>query len=195
MFPSLAMRSMPTALLAVTAISFAPSFLPACKKSESASAADGGVDASPPAPPAASIEEAPEAGVGMDATPGGAASTARPTVHPSGPPAVGNACTAKEPREASACAPGGFEELACTGGVWKVAQTCRGPGRCKADGAGVHCDPGVPAAGDACLESAAPRCASVHTVFVCKGGGWESSMCVPPGKCVPNAKNGVAGCK
>ena len=81
------------------------------------------------------------------------------------------------------------------GGVWKVAETCRGPGGCKSDATGVQCDPGTPRAGDACVSSAAPRCSNVHTVFTCKSGAWETSLCVPPSKCAPNAKNGVAGCK
>jgi hypothetical protein len=190
MFPSCVMRSMPVALLAFASLSLASSFIQACKKSESgAPGGDGGLGLDA-APPDASADMASEAGAVASAS--AAATVARPVVHPSGPPAVGNGCTGKE---ASACAPGGFEELACANGVWKVAQVCRGPGACKADGAGVHCDLGPPAAGDPCAESAAPRCASVHTVFACKGGTWESSMCVPPGKCVPNAKNGVAGCK
>jgi hypothetical protein len=191
MFPSFVMRSMPIALLACASLFSASSFIQACKKSESGPpGGDGGLGLVA-APPDASADIAPDAGA-VVAAGSAAASVARSVVHPSGPPAAGNGCTGKE---ASACAPGGFEELACVSGVWKVAQVCRGPGACKADGAGVHCDPGPPAAGDPCAESAAPRCASVHTVFACKGGTWESSMCVPPGKCVPNAKNGVAGCK
>jgi len=144
------------------------------------------------------VEPTPDAGASATTPASGAGLGPKPLVRPAGPPAAGNACSPKDPREASACAPGGFEELACIGGVWKVAQVCRGPGQCKpgtAEATGVHCDLGVPAMGDPCAASAAPRCASVHTVYTCKGGTWESSMCVPPGKCVPNAKNGVAGCK
>jgi hypothetical protein len=195
MFPCSAMRSMPHAFRLATfaAAAFAVLFVQACKKSESAApSSDGGIDAAPlAAMDAAEPETTPDAAA-ADAAP---ANVTHAAVHPVGPPAVGNGCNPKDPKEARACAPGGFEELACMGGVWKVAQVCRGPGACKTDAAGVHCDPGPPAAGDPCAEPAAPRCASVHQVFMCKAGLWESSMCVPPGKCVPNAKNGVAGCK
>jgi hypothetical protein len=178
--------------LATIVLCAALSFAGACKRPQGAGA-DAGPDAAPtaaapeggpePAPPASAADAASEA------------PTHAPVVRPSGPPAAGNACAAKDAKEAVACASGGFEELACTGGVWKVSETCRGPGGCKADAAGVHCDPGTPRAGDACPAAAAPRCSNVHTVFTCKSGAWESSLCVPPSKCVPNAKNGVAGCK
>jgi hypothetical protein len=59
----------------------------------------------------------------------------------------------------------------------------------------VHCDPSTLRAGDACVEAAPPPCSNVHTVFACKNGAWESSLRVPPSKRVPNAKNGVPGCK
>jgi hypothetical protein len=190
--PSL--RSM-TIALAATVLSLTP-FVQACKSAGSAGpgAADAPADVAPPPPaaPEPDAEAAPDAIA--DAAPTSATPHAAP-VRPSGPPAAGNACAPKEPKESSACAPGGFEELACSGGVWKVAQICRGPGGCKSDAAGVHCDPGTPLAGDACGATAVPRCANVHTVFTCKNGSWESSLCVPPSKCVPSAKNGVAGCK
>jgi hypothetical protein len=158
------------------------------------SGSDGGVDAATIAPVAESA--APSAEPSPSASAADAAAPSHGVVlHPLGPPAAGNACSPKEAKEAVACAPGGFEELSCVGGIWKVSETCRGPGGCKADSAGVRCDPGTPRAGDACPASAEPRCSNVHTVFTCKNGTWESSLCVPPSKCSPNAKNGVAGCK
>jgi hypothetical protein len=177
---SLLLLSLPAAAL---------SFVPACKASRGEG--DGGADAAssaqaPPVPSSAPLASASAADAAAEAPTHGV------VVRPASPPAAGNACAAKE---AVACAPGGFEELACTAGVWRVSETCRGPGGCKADGAGVHCDPGTPRAGDACSASAVPRCSNVHTVFTCKSGVWESSLCVPPSKCAPNAKNGVAGCK
>ena len=163
-------------------------------------AADAGSDAAPaassPGPADAGVTAAPSSSAIAAAADAATEAPAHaPAVHPAGPAAAGNACMPKEGKEATACAPGGFEELTCAGGVWKVSETCRGPGGCKADAAGVHCDPGTPRAGDACPETAAPHCSNVHTVFICKNGAWESSLCVPPSKCVPNAKNGVAGCK
>jgi hypothetical protein len=183
----------PVALLVPAFGGWALAFVPACKMLGSPGP-DGGVDAAASA--LAPDSEAPSA---EPSPPASAADAAAPAhgavVHPVGPPAAGNACAAKEAKEAVACAPGGFEELTCVGGVWKVSETCRGPGGCKADSAGVHCDPGTPRAGDACPATAEPRCSNVHTVFTCKNGAWESSLCVPPSKCSPNAKNGVAGCK
>ena len=168
-------------------------FVPGCKMLSGAGF-DGGADA------AASLPDAPSATPPGEPSPSASAADAAAPAHggvfhPAGPPAAGNACVAKEGKEAVACAPGGFEELTCTGGIWKVTETCRGPGGCKFDSAGVHCDPGTPRAGDACPATAEPRCSNVHTVFSCKNGAWESSLCVPPSKCSPNAKNGVAGCK
>jgi hypothetical protein len=169
------------------------SFVSGCKGLAGARP-DGGVDGAASAPVSASqapsVEPSPSASAADAEAPAHAA-----VVHAAGPPSAGNACASKDAKEAVACAPGGFEELTCAGGVWKVSETCRGPGGCKADGAGVHCDPGTPRAGDACPATAAPRCSNVHTVFTCKNGAWESSLCVPPSKCAPNAKNGVAGCK
>jgi hypothetical protein len=146
-------------------------------------------------PPADASEAPPSTGPETSADAATAGPAHAPAPHPAGPPAAGIACAPKDPKEATACAPGGFEELTCTGGLWKVSETCRGPGGCKSDATGVHCDPGVARAGDACPATAPPHCSNVHTVFICKNGSWESSLCVPPAKCVPNAKNGVAGCK
>ncbi len=177
--------------LAVLVLCVVLSFAPACKMLHGG-ATDGGPDAAP----GATAEAGPEPTAAASAADAAAeAPTHAAVVHLSGPPAAGNACAAKDAKDAIACAPGGFEELTCAGGVWKVSETCRGPGGCKADGAGVRCDPGTPRAGDACPATGAPRCSNVHTVFTCKSGAWESSLCVPPSKCVPNAKNGVAGCK
>jgi hypothetical protein len=181
-------------LLAVPLFGVALSFVPACKLLHG-EAGDGGSDVAAPAAASASEAPAPSASARDAAS---EAPTRAPVVHPAGPPAAGNACSrqdAKETNETTACAPGGFEELTCVGGAWKVSETCRGPGGCKADAAGVHCDPGTPRAGDACLEATPPRCSNVHTVFACKNGAWESSLCVPPSKCAQNAKSGVAGCK
>ncbi len=158
-------------------------------------ATDGGGDALIAPSPSAAASETPAPSSSASAEDAAAAAPTHALVRPAGPPAAGNACAPRDAKEAAACAPGGFEELACVGGVWKVAETCRGPGGCKADTTGVQCDSGTPRAGDACLATAAPRCSNVHTVFACKNGAWESSLCVPPSKCVPNAKNGVAGCK
>jgi hypothetical protein len=193
-------------LLAVTLSGGALSFVPACKLLHGG-AADGGADSGSDGAPVAASASASDtpassssSSSSSSAAPDAAseAPTHAPVVHPAGPPAPGNACSpkdAKDAKETNACAPGGFEELTCAGGVWKVSETCRGPGGCKVDGAGVHCDPGTPRAGDACPAAATPRCGNVHTVFACKSGAWETSLCVPPSKCVPNAKNGVAGCK
>jgi hypothetical protein len=181
-----AFRLMTGLTFAAPAVAFA--FVPACKLPHG-QGADGGGDAAPSASTAAS--ETPAASSSASA-PDAAAAPTHP-FRPSGPPAAGNEC--REAIEATACAPGGFEKLACVGGVWKVAETCRGAGGCKAVGTSVQCDPGTPRAGDACPATAAPHCSNVHTVFTCKDGAWESSLCVPPSKCVPNAKNGVAGCK
>ncbi len=175
--------------LAFAAPAVAFSFVPACKLLHDGGA-DGGADAAPSASAAAS--ETPAASSSASAPDAGAAPT-HTAFRPSGPPAAGNEC--REAIEATACAPGGFEKLTCVGGVWKVTETCRGAGACKAVGTAVQCDPGTPRAGDACPATAAPHCSNVHTVFTCKDGAWESSLCVPPSKCVPNAKNGVAGCK
>jgi hypothetical protein len=174
-------------------------FIPACKMLPGFSA-DAGSDAAPAAsssgPADAGVTAAPSSSAIAAAADAATEPPAHaPAVHPAGPAAAGNACAPKEAKEGTACAPGGFEELTCAGGVWKVSETCRGPGGCKADASGVHCDPGTARAGDACLETAAPHCSNVHTVFICKNGAWETSLCVPPSKCVPNAKNGVAGCK
>jgi hypothetical protein len=110
-----------------------------------------------------------------------------------GPPAAGNPCATKD---ALACATDGFEELSCSGSVWHVLQTCRGPGGCKAEGGSVKCDPGVSRAGDACVvASAVPRCLDTRSVLQCENGRWVSSLCLPPSKCQPNAKNGQPGCK
>jgi hypothetical protein len=182
--------------LRVALFASALAFVPACKLLPG-SAVDAGREAAPaassPEPAADAAAEPSSAAASADAA--AEVPTHAPVVRPVGPAAAGNACAPKDVKEATACAPGGFEELACTGGVWKVSETCRGPGGCKADAAGVHCDPGTPRAGDACPATAAPHCSNVHTVFLCKSGAWETSLCVPPSKCVPNAKNGVAGCK
>jgi len=170
------------------------SFVPGCKGLAGARP-DGGVDGAASAPVTASPAPSAEPSPSASAPDAEAPARGAVVVHPAGPPAAGNACSSKDAKDAVACAPGGFEELACAGGVWKVSETCRGPGGCKADGAGVHCDPGTPRAGDACPATALPHCSNVHTVFTCKNGAWESSLCVPPSKCGPNAKNGVAGCK
>jgi|SRR5277367_927713 len=179
-------------LLGIALVGAPLSFVPACKLLHGAAgdAGDGGADAAASAS-AAPSESASSSASALDAS----APTHAPAAHPSGPPAAGNACAPRDAKEAAACAPGGFEELACESGVWKVSETCRGPGGCKVDAAGVHCDPGTPRAGDACPATAIPHCGNVHTVFACKNGAWETSLCVPPSKCVPNAKNGVAGCK
>ncbi len=144
------------------------------------------VEAAHPTP-----EVAPEA-----APPPSAPATHAAAVRAMGPPAPGNACTSKEGVNGLACAPGGFEELECVGGFWKVLQTCRGSGGCKAEGAAaIHCDPGNPVASDACVAGSAPRCTDMHSLLSCQNGRWVTSMCLPPGKCAPNAKNGAAGCK
>src|ERR1700722_15257511 len=169
-------------LLAVSLSGTALTFVPACKLLHG-EAGDGGGEAavtSASAPATASASEAPAPSASA-ADAASEAPTHAPALHPSGPPAAGNECSqkdAKETKGTTACAPGGFEELTCTGGVWKVSETCRGPGGCKADAAGVHCDPGTPRAGDACPANAPPHCSNVHTVFVCKSGAWESSLCV-----------------
>jgi hypothetical protein len=93
------------------------------------------------------------------------------------------------------CAPGGFEEMVCTNGAWKMAQTCRGPGGCKSDATGVHCDVGNPVAGDACTAGAPARCVGATTVLACQNGHWASSVCMPPAKCNATAKGPAgAGC-
>jgi hypothetical protein len=79
--------------------------------------------------------------------------------------------------------------------VWKVLETCRGTGGCKLEGASIHCDPGSPVATDACVAGVAPRCVDAHSVLTCQNGKWVSSLCVPPSKCTPLAKNGLPGCK
>lgn len=161
----------------------------ALKKGPTDAGPDVEVEAAPQAP-----EPAPEAGPAA-APPPGASATHAAAVHSMGSPAPGNACTGKEGVNGLACAPGGFEELECGSGVWRVLQTCRGAGGCKAEGAVIHCDPGNPVASDACVAGSAPRCTDTHSLLSCQNGKWVASMCVPPGKCVPNAKNGVAGCK
>jgi hypothetical protein len=158
---------------------------------------EAGVDAGPEAaaaassaPEAPSASEAPEASAPAPST----SAAAHVGPHAFGPPAPGNPCPAKD---ALACATDGFEELTCSGGAWHVLQTCRGPGGCKGEGAAVKCDPGAPRAGDACIVgSAVPRCeAGARSVLQCENGRWVSSLCLPPSKCQPNAKNGQPGCK
>src|SRR5580704_6443116 len=158
--------------LAVALWGAALSFVPACKLLHG-SAAAGGVDALVFASPAVDAGDAAGPSSSAGASDAAAAAPTHALVRPSGPPAAGNACAPRDAKEASACAPGGFEELACVGEVWKVAETCRGPGGCKSDATGVQCDPGTPRPGDACLATAAPRCSNVHTVFACKNGAWE----------------------
>jgi hypothetical protein len=162
----------------------------ACKLLHKAGAdagADGSTDgaaAEAPSSPEAPAESAPSAS---------ASTPAHAVARPMGPPAAGNPCATKD---VLACATDGFEELTCSGTVWHVLQTCRGPGACKTENGIVKCDPGVPRAGDACVvTSAVPRCLDPRSVLQCENGRWVSSLCLPPAKCLPNAKNGQAGCK
>jgi hypothetical protein len=165
---------------------------PACKLLHKGSSADAGAEAA-----AASASEAPSA-TGAPADSASAAASASPTapahaVPHYGPAAAGTPCPT---RDATACAADGFEELTCSAGIWHVLQTCRGAGGCKAEGGSVKCDPGVPRAGDACVAaSAVPRCTDPRSVLQCENGRWTSSLCLPPSKCQPNAKNGQPGCK
>jgi hypothetical protein len=154
--------------------------------------ADAGTEAGAAAASASAVPSASEAAeAGAPAPSAGASAHAGP--HVFGPPAAGNPCPTKD---ALACATDGFEELTCSGGAWHVLQTCRGPGGCKGEGAALKCDPGVPRGGDACIAaSAVPRCESARSVLQCENGRWVSSLCLPPSKCQPNAKNGQPGCK
>jgi hypothetical protein len=174
--------------LAVLLLAAAPLF--ACKLLHKAGAdagADGSTDASAAEAPSAS--EAP-----AEPSPSASASaSAHAVARPAGPPAAGNPCSTKD---ALACATDGFEELTCSGSVWHVLQTCRGPGACKTENGIVKCDPGVPRAGDACVvASAVPRCLDARSVLQCENGRWVSSLCLAPSKCQANAKNGQPGCK
>ena len=152
-----------------------PAFL-ACK--HPGSGGDGGADGAASA--SASVADTASAAPSASAAPPATATVVRV-----GPPSPGVPCKAGD---TNACAPGGFEELACTGGVWRITQTCRGPGACKGTGAAVACDVGTPLVGDACVAgAAAARCKNPQTAQACTGGKWTESVCVPPGKCQAGA--------
>lgn len=55
--------------------------------------------------------------------------------------------------------------------------------------------PGQPGRERRLRRGSAPHCTDAHSLLSCQNGKWVASMCVPPGKCAPNAKNGAAGCK
>jgi hypothetical protein len=159
----------------------------ACKPKKGA---DGGADAGPVADDTATSEPPPEPSASASAS----ASATHAAARPIGPPAVGNGCAPG--KDSVACAPDGFEELTCAGGVWRLMQTCRGTGHCTGSGAALTCDVGAPQAGDACVPATStPRCTNASTVLSCQNGRWSASVCMPPAKCQPNAKNGQPGCK
>jgi len=148
--------------------------------------ADAGSDAASSA--SASASDAP-----ADAAPEASATPTTHVSHAAGPPAAGNPCASG--KDSPACSHDGFEELSCAGGAWRVLQTCRGAGGCKADSSGVHCDVGSPHAGDVCPPTAVASCTNRNTVLACQNGKWVSSLCVPPATCQPTANHGTAGCK
>jgi hypothetical protein len=107
--------------------------------------------------------------------------------------AIGNPCTPKDGFGGFACGPDGVMELTCASGKWAVQQVCKGPGACKQDGTGVHCDTGAVMPGDPCTAGATPSCTTPLTLFSCVNGKWTSSLCVPPAKC--QVVGGTARCK
>ena len=154
----------------------------ACKKPEAGgdAGADGAASAS------ASASAAPS-----DSSSASATATA---VH-YGPPAAGNGCRAGV--DTNACAADKLEELICSGGVWHVMQTCRGPGACTGTGAATGCDLGTPVVGDVCVANATNfTCIRRQVLHSCVGGKWTESLCTPPQWCHPAGNGGpIAGCR
>jgi hypothetical protein len=107
--------------------------------------------------------------------------------------AIGSPCTPHDGYAGFACAPDGVNELTCAGGKWAVQQACKGPGACRQDSSGVHCDTGTVQPGDPCTAGATPSCTNALTLFSCVNGKWTSSLCKPPSKCA--VVGGTARCK
>jgi hypothetical protein len=107
--------------------------------------------------------------------------------------ALGASCTPKDGYSGFACAPDGVTELTCTAGKWAVQQACKGPGACKQDSSGVHCDTGTVKPGDPCPAGAPASCNNAQNLFSCVNGKWTVSLCAPPAKC--QVVGGTAKCK
>ena len=101
---------------------------------------------------------------------------------------AGEPCLAGSSGENYACGTDMKSELACTGGKWTVASTCKGPQGCKVTGLMVHCDDDFADLNDPCVSSASDANYSCtpdkKTIVVCQQNKfveWEG--CYGPKGC------------
>lgn len=84
------------------------------------------------------------------------------------------------------CSTDGASALACRGGVFAVATTCRGPAACQASGGAVRCDDSRAAPGDRCSVAGQLACHSVDDAIVrCDGEKFvDDTRCAAGKRCV-----------
>jgi hypothetical protein len=101
--------------------------------------------------------------------------------------AIGDGCN--QPDDA-ACTMDRTNALTCKGGQFVVAQPCKGPRGCTAQGETVYCDNALAEPGDVCTEEGDPACKGDRSSFMkCVKGKFEiTNGCRGPKKCTVTEK-------